>query len=208
VTRLAISALVTLLVTVGPLDVASLFLGLAGEQNRDRRRRVARRASLIGVVILIAFALGGNALLKLLDVGLPAFRAAGGILLLLLAVDLLLARHSGLSSITPSEEREAERQHDVAVFPLAIPLIAGPGSMTAVVLLMGRTENSLQMGLILAIIVVVGAITFLAMIAADRLVGLLGQTGVNVIARVSGVILAALAVQFIFDGIGQSGLLH
>ena len=207
-TRLAISALVTLLVTVGPLDVASLFLGLAGEQNRDRRRRVARRASLIGVVILIAFALGGNALLKLLDVGLPAFRAAGGILLLLLAVDLLLARHSGLSSITPSEEREAERQHDVAVFPLAIPLIAGPGSMTAVVLLMGRTENSLQMGLILAIIVVVGAITFLAMIAADRLVGLLGQTGVNVIARVSGVILAALAVQFIFDGIGQSGLLH
>jgi multiple antibiotic resistance protein len=206
--KLAISAFAILLVTVGPIEVASMFMALAGSEAEPSRRRLARRAALVGVVVLLGFALAGNALLGLLAVGLPAFRAAGGILLLLLAADLLLARHSGISSITPGEEREATRHADIAIFPLAIPLIAGPGSMTAVVLLMGRTAGNADIAAVLLVIGVVGLLTYVAMLAASRVVTVLGLTGVNVINRVSGIFLAALAMQYVFDGIGQSGLLH
>jgi multiple antibiotic resistance protein len=138
---------------------------------------------------------------------LPAFRTAGGVLLMMVAADLLLAQHSAVSSITSTEEQEA-RQHqtDMAIFPLAIPLTAGPGSMTAVVLLMGKANTYPEMGMVLAALAVMMAITFVSMLASDQLMRLLHRTGANVIARVSGVLLAALAMQFIFDGLSQSGL--
>lgn len=165
---------------------------------------MALRASVIGFLILLAFGLGGNRLLTALQIGLPAFRAAGGVLLLGLARDLLFAKPSGLSSITPGEEAEAAGQAEIAVFPLAIPLIAGPGSMTAVVLLTGQAQTATQLIVVLLALLAIMALTFGAMLAAERLFRLLGRTGVNVIARVSGILLAALAMQFL----SQSGLLH
>ena len=202
----ALKALVTLVVTVGPIEVAAMFLALTAGRPQAERRRMAWRASVIAFVVLLAFGLGGGRLLAAMRVGLPAFRAAGGVLLLAVARDQLFAQHSGLSSITAGEAAEAAALPDLAVFPLAIPLIAGPGSMTAMVLLSGAAPLGLQGAIVAAALVAVMALTLVAMLAAGRVVGLLGRTGANVVARVSGVLLAALAVQFLFDGLRDSGV--
>jgi len=201
------TALATLFVAIGPIEVASMFLGLTAGMAKAERRNTAIVSALVSAGVLVAFALGGIQLLNLIGVGLPAFRTAGGVLLLMVAADLLLAQHSAISSITPTEEGEAQRHEtDVAVFPLAIPLTAGPGSMTAVVLLMGKAHGPADTAAVLAALGLIVAITFAAMLASDRLMRLLRKTGANVIARVSGVLLAALAMQFIFDGLSTSGL--
>jgi multiple antibiotic resistance protein len=203
----AATAFVMLLVTIGPLDIVPLFVSLTARVRPQRRRALAIQAALVAGGVLAAFALGGEALLGLLGIGGPAFRIAGGILLLLLSIDLVFARHTGLSSITPPEEIEAERERAIAVFPLAIPLIAGPGAMAAVVLLMGRAGGDpARQAVVLAMLALVMALALAAMLAAERLMRLLGVTGVNVAARVSGILLAALAVQFVLDGLQASGL--
>ena len=117
---------------------------------------------------------------------------------------MLLRRHSGLTSITSTEEIEAKERTQIAIFPLAIPLTAGPGSMTAIVLLMGRSHTALAQGLVLLALLLVIAMTFLAMLLSQPLMRVLGITGANVVARVSGILLAALAMQFIFDGLTAS----
>jgi multiple antibiotic resistance protein len=127
---------------------------------------------------------------------------AGGILLLLQSIDLIFAKPTGLSSITPGEESEAKGRPDIAVFPLAFPLIAGPATMTAVLLLMGHAGGSLiRQGVVLGAVFACLTLTWLAMIFTDLLHRILKTTGSNVVARLSGVILAALAVQFVFDGL-------
>jgi len=201
------TAFATLFVAIGPIEVGSMFLALTAGMDKAERRNTAIVSALVSTGVLTAFALGGIQLLGLIGVGLPAFRTAGGVLLLMVAADLLLAKHSAISSITPLEEGEAQRHEtDVAVFPLAIPLTAGPGSMTAVVLLMGKAHGPLDMAAVLGALGLIVLLTFAAMLASDRLMKLLRKTGANVIARVSGVLLAALAMQFIFDGLSDSGL--
>ena len=198
------TALATLFVAIGPVEVGSMFLALTAEMPKAERRNTAIVSAAVATGVLVAFALGGIQLLGLIGVGLPAFRAAGGVLLLMVAADLLLAKHSAISSITTTEEHEAKLQTDIAIFPLAIPLTAGPGSMTAIVLLMGKAHKTSDALLVLAALGTVILITFLSMLLSDRLMQILGVTGANVIARVSGILLAALAMQFIFDGLSAS----
>jgi multiple antibiotic resistance protein len=201
------TALATLFVAIGPVEVAAMFLALTAGMTAAHKRKLAIIASVTAAIVLVLFALGGVQLLSLIGVGLPAFRTAGGVLLLMVAADLLLAQHSAISSITSTEEQEAHlQQTDIAVFPLAIPLTAGPGSMTAIVLLMGKADTWPETGMVLGALAVMMALTFAAMLASDRLMQLLHRTGANVVARVSGVLLAALAMQFIFDGLSASGL--
>ena len=200
------TALATLFVAIGPIEVASMFLALTPGMSAPQKRSVAIIAASTALGVLVAFALGGVQLLTLIGVGLPAFRTAGGVLLLMVSADLLLAQHSAISSITSTEEHEAKLHEGIAVFPLAIPLTAGPGSMTAIVLLMGETRGPVDMALVVGALVVMIGITFLAMLLSDRLMRVLGVTGANVIARVSGIFLAALAMQFIFDGLSSSHL--
>jgi multiple antibiotic resistance protein len=202
-------AFATLFVAVGPVEVGSMFLALTSGMARPQRRNTAIVSASVATAVLVAFALGGIQLLGLIGVGLPAFRTAGGVLLLMVSADLLLAQHSALSSITPTEEGEAQRHEtDVAVFPLAIPLTAGPGSMTAVVLLMSKAKGPADVAAVLAALGAIMLLTFATMLAAEPLMRVLRKTGANVIARVSGVLLAALAMQFIFDGLSDSGLFH
>ena len=203
---LAPTALTTLFVTVGPIEAAPIFLALTANDDAPTRRRLAITASVIAAVILVLFAIGGIRVLQLLQVGLPAFRLAGGILLLMMAADLLLAHRSSLSSITKGEEREAKSRSDIAVFPLAIPLIAGPGSMTAVVLLMSKAHGWTEQGVVIGSILAIIALTCVAMFAAGGLNRVLGVMGNNVVARVSGILLAALAMQYVLDGLQQSGI--
>jgi multiple antibiotic resistance protein len=205
--ELVSSALTIFFVTIGPIEVATIFLAVTPGFSSQARTKIAVIASLIGGLILLVFALGGNALLHALGVGLPAFRTAGGILLLKMAADLLFLHHSQMSSLSKAEEDEAIHHTSIAVFPLSIPMIAGPGSMTAVVLLMGRANTALEKGAVLGSLVLIMIATFVALVGADRLVRFVGLTGANVVARISGILLAALAMQFVFDGLRQSGIL-
>jgi multiple antibiotic resistance protein len=197
------SAFVTLLVTIGPVETAAVFAALTAGIHRQHRLGLAARSIMIASAVLLLFAVAGNLFLKLLHVSLPAFQVAGGVLLFLQALTLTFSK-SGLSSITEGEQREALRPGDIAVFPLAFPLIAGPGSLAAIVLLMGRVDGWADGAAVIAIMLACLVITFIAMLAAERLAALLGETGTDVVGRISGVLLAALAVQFVFDGVRQA----
>ncbi len=198
---LYITAFVTLLVVIDPPGVLPIFAGLTATMSAVERRRVAVNGALIAAGILVAFALVGEILLQVLGIGLPAFRIAGGILLFLLSVEMVMARHSGLRGTTSDEEVEGSRSADITVFPLAIPLIAGPGAMTSIVLLMGRAPDLQGKGAILVILAAVMVLMLIFLLLAGQVMRVLGLTGINVISRVAGIILAALAVQFVIDGI-------
>jgi multiple antibiotic resistance protein len=201
-----LSAFVTLFVTIGPVETAAIFTSLTAGVHRPERRKLAVRSIAIAGLVLLLFAVAGQVLLGLLHISLPAFRVAGGVLLLLQALTLTFSS-PGLSSISEGEKSEAREPGDIAVFPLAFPLIAGPGALSAIVLLMGRTSGLVEGGAVLAMLGLCLALTYVAMLASDWLVGRLGRTGADVIGRVSGVLLAALAVQFIFDGLGEAPFL-
>lgn len=149
--------------------------------------------------------MGGDFVLRALGVSISAFRIAGGILLFLVAIDMLFAHGTVLRRTTGPEEAEAEHKQDISVFPLAIPLIAGPGAMTSIVLLMGRAgDDSLLQLAVLVVLITVLLVLLAVLLIAARVVTLLGVTGINVITRVLGIILAALAVQFILDGVTEA----
>ncbi len=198
-----VTAFVTLFVVIDPLGIAPIFASITPKDAAPQRRKIAVKGVTIAAVILIAFALGGQALLTAMGIGLPAFQIAGGLLLLLLSIDMVMVRHSGLRETTPGEAEEGIQRSDVSVFPLAIPLIAGPGALTSIVLLMGEArQDPVVQGLVLAVMLVVLAITLICLLVTGRLIRLLGQTGINVVTRVFGIIMAALSVQFILDGLG------
>ncbi len=169
---------------------------------------MAIRGTLIGSSILLLFAFIGEALLTGFGISLAALRTAGGILLLLIGIEMVFARSSGGTSTTEEEEQEAATKEDIAAFPIGMPLIAGPGAMSATVLLMADTEGDLILkAIVIGALLVILLATLISMLLAGQLQKLLGITGMHVIARVFGVLLCALAVQFIFDGIQQSGLI-
>ena len=150
----------------------------------------------------------GKPVLSTLGISLAALRTAGGILLLLIGIDMVFARVSGATSTTDDETREAGTRRDISVFPLATPLIAGPGTMSASVLLMANARGDFNRQLIvLGCLLAVLLFTLACLITASELMKILGRTGAHVINRVFGMLLSALAVQFIFDGIAESGLL-
>ncbi len=202
-----LSSFVTLLVTIGPIETAVIFASLTVGIHRAERTSLARRSTIIAGLVLLLFALAGNVALRLLHISIPAFRVAGGLLLFLQALSLTFSG-PGLSSISEGERQDAEKPGDIAVFPLAFPLIAGPGALSAAVLLMGKTQNWINGFSVLAMIGVCLGLTYLAMRSAERLVLFLGQTGADVVGRISGILLAGLAVQIIFDGLEHAPFLH
>lgn len=197
------SVFVTLLVSIGPIETAAVFASLTKGTHRANRKGLAARAVIVAGVLLLAFAIGGTFILSVLHVSMPAFQVAGGILLFLQSLTLTFGR-SGLSSISDIEHREAEQPGDIAVFPLAFPLIAGPGSLSAIVLLMGRSDGVINGAATIAILLFCLALTFAALLASEVIQRWLGETGTDVVGRISGVLLAALAVQFVFDGLRQA----
>ena len=197
----AISALLTLFVVVDPVGLTPTFLAITHGLPRAARRSVALRASLIAGAILIGTALIGDWLFRMLGISLAAFRIAGGLLLFTIAFEMLFGvrmRREGEAA----EQALEEHVRNVAAFPLAIPLLAGPGAITATVLLAGRADgNLILVGVLLAVVVLVAVACFVAFIFAGQIGRLLGMTGNIVLSRLLGVLLAALAVQFVVDGI-------
>ena len=197
----AVSAFLTLFVVVDPIGLAPTFLAVTDGLPRHARRNVAARASLIAGAILIGAALIGNWLLGTLAISLAAFRIAGGLLLFSIASEMVLGvrlRREGQTA----EQAIEEHVRNVAAFPLAIPLLAGPGAIAATVLLAGRADgNLLLIGVLVAVVVAVAAACLATFLFAERISGLLGMTGNIVLSRLLGVLLAALAVQYVVDGI-------
>lgn len=192
---------ITLLVVIDPVGLAPLFVGVTQHMQPVQQRRAAVRATIIASFVLMLFAWGGGPLLHALGVSLHALRIAGGLLLMLLAVEMLLGHPHGMRS-AGEETSETQTQPDLAVFPLAIPLIAGPGAMTSMVLLANRAGSSTPSILaLLGMLILVLVLCLFSMLGAQTMLRLIGRTGTNVISRTSGIVLAALAVQFVLDGL-------
>jgi len=196
----AISAFVTVFVVVDPIAMAPTFLAVTDGMPEDARKSVALRASVIAGIILTGTALVGERLLVLFGISLPAFRIAGGLLLFWIAAEMVFgvrSRHEGEAA-----QAMEERVRNVAAFPLAIPLLAGPGAIAATVLLAGRAGGDWRLlGALVAVEVAVAASCLLTFRLAERISGFLGVTGNIVLSRLLGVLLAALAVQYVVDGI-------
>jgi multiple antibiotic resistance protein len=196
-----VTALVTLGVVVDPVGLAPTFLAVTEGMPAAARRSVALRAALIAAAILMGAALGGDWLLRTLSISLPAFRIAGGLLLFSIASEMVFGVRIARAT-REAEEAAEERVRNVAAFPLAIPLMAGPGAITATVLLAGRASGDLtRLGILFGVIVAVCAACLVVFLIASRIERLLGITGNVVMTRLLGVLLAALAVQFVIDGV-------
>lgn len=202
-TAFLITAFATLFVVIDPPGLVPLFIALTRGMGPERRRAMATRACIIASVLLTAFGIAGEAILGFVGISMPAFRIAGGILLFLTALDMLFERRT-----QRREGQQADPDHDPSVFPLATPLIAGPGAIASMILLIGQGGGDwgatfAVLGLMWAMMLV----TFLFLLASPPLERLLGRTGTIVITRLLGMLLAALSVQFVIDGIRQTGLI-
>jgi multiple antibiotic resistance protein len=196
-----VTALVTLGVVMDPIGLAPTFLAVTDGMSAAERRRVALRAALIAAAILMGAALIGDWLLRTLSISLPAFRIAGGLLLFSIASEMVFGVRIARATREAAEAAE-ERVRNVAAFPLAIPLMAGPGAITATVLLASRAAGDpTRLGVLFGVIVAICAACLVVFLVANRIGQLLGITGNVVLTRLLGVLLAALAVQFVIDGV-------
>lgn len=194
-----VQAFLTLFVVIDPIGLTPIFITLVGKHSSAEQARIARQAVLVAGGIIVAFTLGGTLLLRYLGISIEAFQVAAGMLLLKIAVDMVFAQRE---RETEEEKKEAQSREDISVFPLAIPLIAGPGTLASI-LILANEANVYSFGLvmILAIAAIVLLIAYAFLCLSRHLAQFLGQTGINVVTRVLGVLLSALAVQYIADGV-------
>jgi len=191
-----ITAFITLFVIIDPIGLAPLFVALTKGEDAAHRRGIAIRATVIAGGLLVLFGLFGEAVLGFAGISMPAFRIAGGILLFLTALDMLFERR------TKRRKGQANSENDPSVFPLATPLIAGPGSIATIILLTGQAgDDWAAVGAIMLVLLAVLLLVMLFFLSANLLERVLGDTGTNVVSRLLGMLLAALSVQFVIDGI-------
>lgn len=202
-TAYMITVFVTLLVVVDPIAIAPIFLAITSSLTPAARERIARRAVLVGLLILVVFALAGEAVLDFIGISMAAFRVAGGILLFLTALDMLFERRTKRREDSSTEPDPAHE--DPSVFPLAIPLIAGPGAITTVILLVGEKPGVEGLAVVLAILTVVLLMMYVMLRLSSRLEQRVGKVAINVFTRIFGMLLAALSVQFVLDGLAEFG---
>ena len=196
------TAFVTMLVTLDPPGLAPVFIGLTLGMTEAARREVALRATIIAFAILAAFAFSGGAVMDALGISIPAFRIAGGLLLFYIAFDMIFVLRAQRKQELASDAMTIDHIRNVAAFPLAIPLMSGPGSITATMLLAGRAGSDWPaLGGLMGIIALVMLLCYLTFLTAERVSRLLGTTGNVVLTRMLGVVLAALAVQFVINGV-------
>ena len=199
-TAFVLGSFTALFVTVNPIKGAALFAVLSKNASRVEQRRIALRTTLIASGMLLVFALFGDDLLRIIGISLAGVRVGGGILLLLLSIDIVFGHSIG----SPSVAGQAE---DFSVFPLATPIVAGPGAITAIVVRASEANNRwLDTGLLLVALAIVMLLTYLAFVIAGRIEEWLGPTGMNVVSRVLGILLAALSAEMILTGLKQSGV--
>ena len=202
-----LASFATFFATIGPVEAAVIFAALTPQLDRAQRTRVAARAVFIASIILLGSLLAGGPLLRQLGVGLPALPTAGGFILLVIALDMIFARPTSAFKLTPIEDEEAHAKEDIAIFPIATPLLAGPGAIGAVILMAAGAwaDPAGYTGVVLALAAVM-LVTFVLLFLANELSRALGVTAQRVLMRVFGILLAAIAVQAVFNGLAGSGL--
>lgn len=198
-----IAAFTTLFIIIDPPGLAPLFVALTQGMSTTQRRAIALRACAIAAGLMLAFLILGEALLGFVGISMPAFRIAGGVLLFLTALEMLFQRRQARREDN-ANEGAAEHHEDPSVFPLALPLICGPGAITTIILLAGQADSTFEFALIAAVLFAVLVCVFIAFLLSGPLERLLGKTGLNILTRILGMLLAALSIQFILDGIAQS----
>jgi multiple antibiotic resistance protein len=201
-TAFLISAFVTLFVVIDPIGLTPVFIALTPGMTAQQRRAIAIRATVIAAGLLFLFAFLGEQVLGFIGISMPAFRIAGGILLFLTALDMLFERRTKRRE----DQADVDDAPDPSVFPIAIPLIAGPGAIASIILLAGQAEGAVGMASVLGVMVAVLMIVFLLFLSAPIIERALGKTGIVVVTRLLGMLLAALSVQFVLDGIRGFGL--
>lgn len=203
----ALTSFTTFFATIGPVETAVLFATLTPKMSRRERAGIALRATGIASAILVVFTLLGQPLLDQLGVTIPALQTAGGIILMMIALDMIFARPTSAFKLSEPEDFEAQTKDDIAVFPLATPLLAGPGAMSAGILLAANADGqALHLGVVIAALLAVMAITLALLLVSHELNGFIGITAQRVLMRVFGILLAGIAVQAAFNGLKASGI--
>lgn len=196
-----LNGFVTLFVTVDPPGLAPIFIALTARMTTEERRKVAVRSTIVAALVLLFFAVAGAKVLALLGISIPAFRIAGGLLLFYIAFEMVFAKRSERKSEQVERPYTDEELRHIAVFPVAIPLIAGPGAISATILAASQAPTTAALVIFLGIIAGVVGVCLAVFLLADRINRFLGETGRVVVERLLGLVLAALAVQFVSDGI-------
>jgi len=191
---------------VDPFAVIPMFLAITADSPEPERKDMARRSAWTCAIVLCVFAAAGSLIFKAFGITLPAFKIAGGVILLLIGLDMLQARQSATKS-TAEEEREGAEKADASIIPLGIPMLAGPGAISTVMVLVGESRSWWQHAVVYAVILFTSFASYLVLSGADRVRRYLGNTGIRIMARLMGLLLVALAVQFVANGLTDFGLI-
>ena len=195
-----IKTFISLLALVDPLAAVPMFIALTASYSELDKKRVARTAALAVPIIIAVAALLGGQIIATMGISIGAFKVGGGIILLLMALDMMKAQSGGVRN-TPAEAMEAESRHSLGVVPLALPILVGPGSISTVIIYAAKAKSVFDYGVIIGSGVVIGLVTWLSFRAAPRVAAFMGVAGINIATRVMGLLLAALAAEFIVDGV-------
>jgi MarC family membrane protein len=204
--RFSVLALSSIFFLVDPFAALPTFLAITAGSDEHRRRRTAWKASLTALVFLSAFAVAGQYIFKMFGITLPAFEIAGGVILLLIGLDMLEAKRSATQEATGDTEAAASKE-DAGIVPLGIPMLAGPGAIASVMVLVGQAQNRWQMVAILGSIFITAAICYLVLGNSDKVARALGDTGIRILVRIMGLLLVALAVQYFVNGMADLGVI-
>jgi multiple antibiotic resistance protein len=206
VLEFALLAITSVFFLVDPFAVIPLFLAVTADSTPSERRGVARRSAMTCAIVLCSFALAGSLIFKMFGITLPAFKIAGGIILMGIGLDMLQAKQSGTKA-TAEEQQEGAEKQDASIIPLGMPMLAGPGAISTVMVLVGESHSLWQHGVIYATILLTSFISFMILAGADGVRKYLGETGIRILMRLMGLLLVALAVQFVVNGLTDFGLL-
>ncbi|WP_051979625.1 MarC family protein [Edaphobacter aggregans] len=204
--RFSVLALSSIFFLVDPFAALPTFLAVTAGSDEHRRRRIAWKASLTALIFLSTFALAGQYIFKMFGITLPAFEIAGGVILLLIGLDMLEAKRSATQEATGDAEAAASKE-DAGIVPLGIPMLAGPGAIASVMVLVGQVQNRWQMVAILGSILITAAICYLVLGHSERVARALGDTGIRILVRIMGLLLVALAVQYFVNGMADLGVI-
>jgi len=205
--QFALIAFTSVFVLVDPIAAVPTFLAMTVDRNRAARRRMAARASWTCLAVLVVFSLTGTWIFQFFGITLAAFRIAGGLILGLIGMDMLRGKRSATKE-TPDETEEGAEKEDVGIIPLGVPMLAGPGSISSVMVLMAQNQDWPHVLVILVVIGVTAAISFVVLAAADRVSSYLHETGIRILTRMMGLLLTAIAVQFVLNGLKDVGIVR
>jgi multiple antibiotic resistance protein len=205
--QFALVAFTSIFVLVDPIAAVPAFLAMTGDSDRARRRHMAARAAWTCFIVLLTFSVAGTFIFKMFGITMAAFKIAGGLILGLIGFDMLRAKRSPTKE-TPDETVEGAEKEDVGIIPLGIPMLAGPGSISSVMVLMSQNADWPHAAVVVCAIGAAAAISFLVLAAADRVSSYLHETGIRILTRMMGLLLTAIAVQFVLNGLKDAGFVR